>query len=104
MQLEFAAVDRAAQALFGRELGGGRLEELRAEDAHAAATLGFRVKQRSVSRAQQPLGVASVYWEDAGAQAQPHDQFAAIDDERLLEALHQLLAPALDLIGRARLL
>src|SRR4029077_16585554 len=70
VQLELATVDRAAQALLGRELGGGRLEEFRAENANATATLGLGVEERRVSRAQQALGIPPVRREDAGAQAE----------------------------------
>ena len=45
-----------------------------------------------------------MYREDAGAKAESMTSLAAVDDERLLEALHQLLAPVLDLRRRARLL
>ena len=44
VKLELPAIDRTAQALLGRELGRGSLEQFRAEEAHAAAALGLGVE------------------------------------------------------------
>ena len=96
VELELAAVDRAAQALLGGELCGGRLEQLRAEHAHAAAALRLGVEQRRIGRAQEPFRVAAVDREQAGAEAEAHQELASVDDQRLLEALHQPVRGVLD--------
>ena len=100
MELELAAVDGAAQALLGGELGRRRLEQLRAEHAHAAAALRLGVEQRGVGRAQQAFRVAAVRREQARAEAEAHQELAPVDDEWLLEALHQPVRGALDVRGR----
>ena len=100
VELELAAVDGAAQALLGGKLGGRRLQQLRAEYAHTAAALRLGVEQRRVGRAQEPFRVAAVDREQARTEAEAHQELAPVDDERLLEALHQPVRGALDVCGR----
>jgi hypothetical protein len=96
VKLEFLALDRPAKALLGREPRRGRLEQLGAEQAHSATPLRLRVEERRVRGAQQPFRLATVRREDAGAEAEAHQELAIVDEERLLERAHDLLGRRLD--------
>ncbi len=102
MQLELAALDRAPQALLGGEARSGCLEQLRAEYANPAAALCLGMEERGIRGPQQPFGVAPMVREDAGAEAEAHEQFAPVDDQRLLETADDPVGCPLDVLRAPR--
>jgi hypothetical protein len=98
VQLELAALDRAAQSLLGGKACGSSLEKLRTEHPDPAAPLRLRVEQGGVRGPQQHFRLVAVGREDACAQAHAHQEFAAIDEERVLESHHDPRGHPLDVL------
>ena len=98
-ELEFAAGDGAAQALFGGEFRGCGLEQFRGEHRQLAAAQRLGAEQRGVRRLEQRVGLAFVIGVDAGADADADDEIAAVDAQGFLERLDDADPGGADRLG-----
>ena len=101
-ELEFAAIQGAAQALLGVKSLGGCIEQCRRENCELTAAECLRFVQGGIGCAEQGFDVLGVFRVDARAGADADYEVAAFEGHGFFEGLDELHAGEPDVLDGAR--